>query len=83
MYHEGSGTIGRAADRLYYASRNHLRLGASLPARSPIHRAARQWAIAGYNVAHAVTSRDGRLVSRLAAVTRGVADHLTGRDGAR
>ena len=29
--------------------------------------------------AHAVTSREGRLVSRLAAVTRGVADRLSGR----
>jgi GT2 family glycosyltransferase/glycosyltransferase involved in cell wall biosynthesis len=80
-YHEGGGTIGLRADRLYYAARNHLRLGARTPARSAAHRAIRQVAIAGYNVAHALTSEGGRLHSRLAAVARGIAHHARGRYG--
>ena len=81
VYHEGSGTMGTSPRRLYYAARNHLRLGAQTPARSPWHRLGRQYAIAGYNLAHAVTARGGALPTRLAAVTRGIADHLRGRYG--
>jgi len=81
VYHEGSGTMGTSPRRLYYAARNHLRLGAHTPARSAWHRLGRQYAIAGYNLAHAVTARGGVLPTRLAAVTRGIADHLRGRSG--
>lgn len=80
-YHEGGGTMGLRAERLYYAARNHLRLGARTPARSPVHRAARQCAIAGYNIAHALTARGGRLPARLAAVARGITHHARGRYG--
>ena len=81
VYHEGSGTMGTSPRRLYYAARNHLRLGAQTPAHSAWHRLRRQYAIAGYNLAHAVGARGGVLPTRLAAVTRGIADHLRGRSG--
>jgi GT2 family glycosyltransferase/glycosyltransferase involved in cell wall biosynthesis len=81
VYHEGSGTMGTSPRRLYFAARNHLRLGAQTPARSSWHRSRRQCAIAAYNLAHAVTARGGALPTRLAAVTRGIADHLRGRYG--
>ena len=81
VFHEGSGTMGTSPRRLYYAARNHLLLGAQTPARSSWHRWRRQCAIAGYNLAHAVTARGGGLPGRLAQVTRGIADHLRGRYG--
>ena len=81
VYHEGSGTMGTNPARLYYAARNHLRLGAETPAGSPWHRVGRQGAIAALNLAHACTARGGALPSRLVAVTRGIADHLRGRHG--
>ena len=81
VYHEGSGTMGLSPTRLYYAARNHLRLGAQTPARSVWHRLRRQCGIAGYNLAHAVRAQGGVLPTRLAAVTRGIADHLRGRSG--
>jgi GT2 family glycosyltransferase/glycosyltransferase involved in cell wall biosynthesis len=81
VYHEGSGTMGTSPRRLYYAARNHLRLGAQTRARSSWHRWRRQCAIAIYNLAHAVTARGGTLPTRLAAVTRGIADHVRGRYG--
>jgi GT2 family glycosyltransferase/glycosyltransferase involved in cell wall biosynthesis len=83
VYHEGSGTMGARAERLYYAARNHLRLGAETPAASKAHRWGRQLAIASYNFARVVTSTDGSLASRTAAVTRGVVDHVLGRDARR
>jgi hypothetical protein len=46
-----------------------------------MHRAARQWAIAGYNLAHAVTAHGGGLPTRTLAVLRGIADHVRGRYG--
>jgi hypothetical protein len=81
VFHEGSGTMGTSPRRLYYAARNHLRLGAQTPARSEWHRWRRQCAIAAYNLAHAVTARGGGLPARLAEVTRGITDHLRGRYG--
>jgi GT2 family glycosyltransferase len=80
-YHDEGGTLGAGPERLYYAARNHLRLGARTPARSRMHRAARQWAIAGYNLAHAVTAHGGGLPTRTLAVLRGIADHVRGRYG--
>jgi GT2 family glycosyltransferase len=81
VYHEGSGTMGTSPKRLYYAARNHLRLGGQTPARSAWHRLGRQYAIAGYNLAHAVTAQGGVLPTRMAAVTRGIVDHLRRRYG--
>jgi GT2 family glycosyltransferase/glycosyltransferase involved in cell wall biosynthesis len=81
VYHEGSGTMGASPRRLYYAARNHLRLGAATPARTPWHRRGRQCAIAAYNMAHAMTASGGTAPTRILAVVRGIADHLRGRYG--
>lgn len=81
VYHEGSATMGTSPRRLYYAARNHLRLGAETPARTPWHRLGRQWAIGLYNLAHAVTSAGATAPARVLAVARGIADHLRGRYG--
>lgn len=82
-YHQGGATMGTHADRLYYAARNHLRLGRETPARSAAHAALRQGAIAGYNLAHSLTADGATLGSRLAAVVEGMLDHWRGRDGRR
>ena len=39
-YHEGGATMGASPERLYYAARNHLRLGAQTPSRSSWHQPA-------------------------------------------
>jgi GT2 family glycosyltransferase len=83
VFHDGAGSGDASADRLYYAARNHLRLGRETPARSIVHRAARQVAILSFNVAHVATSRDGSLPARLLAVAQGVFDHTRGRYGPR
>ena len=82
-YHEGGATMGASPDRLYYAARNHLRLGAQTPSRSSWHRLRRQYAIAAYNVAHAVTADGATAAKRLLAVGLGIADHVRGRYGKR
>ena len=83
VFHEGQGTMGAHPRRLYYAARNHLRLGAETPAASAAHRWARQLAIASFNLARAVTASDGALPARAGAVLLGIADHLRGRYGQR
>ncbi len=83
VFHDGGASSDAAADRLYYAARNHLRLGRETPARSLAHRAARQLAILSFNVAHVATSRDGSLPARVLAVAEGVFDHARGRYGPR
>ena len=83
VFHEGQGTMGAHPRRLYYAARNHLRLGAETPAASAAHRWARQLAIASFNLARAVTAGDGALPARAGAVLLGIADHLRGRYGQR
>ena len=82
--HAGARTIGaRSADRLYFATRNHLRvaqLGAPL---RPIASAARSATILALNVAHALfTARAPRLAG-LRAVADGARDHWRGRYGPR
>lgn len=83
VFHDGGGSSDAAADRLYYAARNHLRLGRETPARSVAHRAARQLSILSFNVAHIATSRAGSLPARVVAVAEGVFDHARGRYGQR
>ena len=80
-YHEGSGTMGASAEKLYFAARNHLRLAQATAARSSLHRLTRQWMVAGFNLAHAMRAREGRLPARLTAVVRGIGDHMRGRYG--
>ena len=80
-WHEGSRSIGRRSPRrIYFATRNHLRLAGSLEPR-PIHRAVRAAFIIGLNTAYVLTSPDAPLWSGLAAVIRGGWHHLLGRYG--
>ena len=80
-YHEGSRSMGATSTRrLYFASRNHLLLASTRPGNWLV-RTGRATAIVGYNAAYALTSSGGSLPSRLAAVARGVRDHLRGRYG--
>jgi GT2 family glycosyltransferase len=81
-YHEGSRSMGAASTRrLYFASRNHLLLASTRPGHW-LASTARATAIVGYSAAYALTSSGGSLPARLAAVARGVRDHLRGRYGA-
>ncbi len=79
-YHEGGRSIGRrSARRVYFATRNHLRLsgrigprGASL-VRSPL--------VVGLNVAYVLVSPEAPLIGGLMAVARGTWHHVVGRYG--
>jgi GT2 family glycosyltransferase len=80
-YHEGSRSMGATSTRrLYFASRNHLLLASTRPGNWLV-RTGRATAIVGYNAAYALMSSGGSPTSRLAAVARGVRDHLRGRYG--
>ncbi len=80
-YHEGGRTIGsRSARRVYFATRNHLKLGSRLEARR-LRRALTTGSIVALNVAYVVRSPDAPLFSGLAAVVRGAWHHLLGRYG--
>jgi GT2 family glycosyltransferase len=80
-WHEGSRSIGRRSPRrIYFATRNHLRLAGSLEPR-PIHRAVRAAFIIGLNTAYELTTPDAPLWSGVAALIRGSWHHLLGRYG--
>jgi GT2 family glycosyltransferase/glycosyltransferase involved in cell wall biosynthesis len=80
-YHEGGRSMGAtSARRFYFASRNHLLLASTRPGNWLV-RTGRATAIVGYNAAYALMSSGGSPTSRLAAVARGVRDHLRGRYG--
>ena len=85
-YHEGGRTIGRrSARRVYFATRNHLRLAARLDA--PRGRSLRAGPSSALNAAYVLTSPDAPLLSGLAAVVRGAWHHfarpLWARPGSR
>jgi GT2 family glycosyltransferase len=80
-YHEGGRTIGpRSASRIYFATRNHLRLGSVLQPRR-LSRAITAGSIVAMNTAYVLTSPDAPLLSGLWAVVRGTWHHLLGRYG--
>jgi GT2 family glycosyltransferase/glycosyltransferase involved in cell wall biosynthesis len=80
-YHEGGHAIGRrSARRVYFATRNHLRLAARVDPRSR-RRALTAARVVGYNTAYVLTSPDAPLWSGLAAVLRGSWHHFVGRYG--
>jgi len=80
-YHEGGRTIGRrSARRVYFGTRNHLRLAARVGQRSS--RPLRLGLVAGFNAAYVLMSPESPLVGGLAALVRGVWDHANGRYGA-
>jgi GT2 family glycosyltransferase len=81
-WHEGSGSMGhRSPRRVYFATRNHLRLASGLEP-SAVRRGIRAAGIVGLNVAYVIRSPDAPLFAGLAAVARGARDHLLGRYGA-
>jgi GT2 family glycosyltransferase/glycosyltransferase involved in cell wall biosynthesis len=80
-HHEGGRTIGRrSARRVYFATRNHLKLAAGLESRR-VRRTLTAGSIVALNTAYVITSPDAPLVSGLAAVVRGTWHHLLGREG--
>jgi hypothetical protein len=83
-YHEGGRTIGaQSPRRLYFATRNHLRLAQRIPAPdSRIPALARAGIILSLNLAHAVRATGSSFPIRLAAVIRGAIHHARGRYGA-
>ena len=79
-YHEGASTIGRQSPRrVYFATRNHLRLQSRLGV--PGRRAIGTATVIGLNAAHVIISPEVRLPAGLAAVARGAWHHFRGRYG--
>jgi GT2 family glycosyltransferase len=79
-YHEGGRSIGRrSARRIYFATRNHLRLSGQVG--RPGGRAPRAVAILGLNLAYVALAPDAPLVTGLLAVARGAWHHAIGRYG--
>jgi GT2 family glycosyltransferase/glycosyltransferase involved in cell wall biosynthesis len=82
-YHEGGRSIGRRSPaRVYFATRNHLRLARSSLDGTRASHAARSALIVGLNAAYAILSPDVPLIGGLAAVAQGTRDHVLGRYGA-
>ena len=82
VYHEGAGSIGRrSADRVYYATRNHLRLANSAHA-GPRAGWLRGGLIVGLNAGYVMLSGETPRIRGLGAVARGVWHYLGGRYGA-
>jgi GT2 family glycosyltransferase/glycosyltransferase involved in cell wall biosynthesis len=76
-YHEGGVSIGRrSARRVYFATRNHLRVAAELGSGGAAAKRLRTATVLALNAAYVITSRDVPLVSGLAAVGRGARDYF-------
>jgi GT2 family glycosyltransferase len=81
VYHEGGRTIGsRSARRIYFATRNHLRLGSVLQPNAVL-RTLTAGSVVALNAAYVLRSPDAPLGTGLAAVVRGTWHHLLGRYG--
>jgi GT2 family glycosyltransferase len=79
-YHEGGRTIGRrSARRVYFATRNHLRLAARVGARAGLPL--RMGTVVGLNAAYVLLSPEAPLVGGASALVRGAWHHFTGRYG--
>ena len=77
-YHDGGRTIGRRSSRrIYFATRNHLRLAARSGPRSPL----RTGMVVGLNAAYLLLSPEAPLVRGTSALIRGAWHHFTGRYG--
>jgi hypothetical protein len=80
--HEGGRSIGATSPRrLYFATRNHLRLARRVAPAGPVHSFLRGVSIVILNLAHAVRTPGASLADRFRAVVRGTRDHLAGRYG--
>ena len=79
-YHEGGRTIGRrSARRIYFGTRNHLRLAAR--AGAPAGRPFRMGVVVGLNAAYVLMSPEAPLLRGASALVRGAWHHFTGRYG--
>jgi GT2 family glycosyltransferase/glycosyltransferase involved in cell wall biosynthesis len=79
-YHEGGRTIGRrSARRVYFATRNHLRLATQ--AGRPADRSLRAGMVVGLNAAYLLVSPEAPLIRGASALVRGAWHHFTGRYG--
>jgi GT2 family glycosyltransferase/glycosyltransferase involved in cell wall biosynthesis len=79
-YHEGGRTIGRrSARRVYFATRNHLRLAARQG--DSRGRALRSALVLGLNAAYVLVSPEVSLLSGATALLRGAWHHARGRYG--
>lgn len=82
-YHEGGRSIGRrSARRVYFSTRNHLKLAGSAPGaargwRAPVRTAS----VLAFNLAYVALSRDVPLVAGVVALAAGARDHFRGRYG--
>jgi GT2 family glycosyltransferase len=82
--HIGNQTIGRQSpDRVYYATRNHLRLVEKLHPRHGAARWLRRGVILGLNLAHALRHGEVPRRSAIRAVFDGFRDACRGRHGQR
>jgi GT2 family glycosyltransferase len=80
-YHEGGRTIGRRSSRrVYFATRNHLRLARAVC--GPGGHRLRAAGIVALNLAYVLVAPEAPLVGGLAAVARGAWHHVTGHYGA-
>ena len=80
-YHEGGRSIGRrSTKRIYFGTRNHLRLTARVGNNAT--RPLRLALVAGFNAAFVLVSPESPLVGGSAAFVRGVWHHVVGRYGA-
>lgn len=81
-YHEGGRSIGRRSPRrVYFATRNHLRLAHRVAPRRGAAVMARGGFIVGLNAAYVLLAPEVPLVSGMAAVARGTWHHLCRRYG--
>jgi len=80
-YHEGGRTIGRrSARRVYFATRNHLRLAEAAGSRAG--RPLRAGLVLGLNAAYVLVSPEAPLFGGVGAFVRGAWHHFSGRYGA-
>jgi GT2 family glycosyltransferase len=83
--HEGQSSIGRQSGRrIYFATRNHLRLaGRSSPLQSSSARWLQTTSILALNLARAVTTPQVALLDGLGGFFTGARDYFTGSHGRR
>jgi len=83
VFHQGQASIGRSsASRIYFATRNHVRVGARVFSRqSRAAQMGRALAILGFNFAHAVQAPDVPRLEGFRGFLAGARDHYSGRYG--
>jgi hypothetical protein len=82
VVHDGHASIGRqSASRIYYATRNHLRLATHTAGGTAWRRMFAAASVLTLNLAHAATSVEVPRWKGLQAFIVGVRDHLAGRYG--